>query len=57
MNCTIVPEIVMTYRKYEKEGTSKEELGQWAQRWVKEIGKVVANYLEDVLAIDFNIFV
>jgi hypothetical protein len=35
LNCTIIPEIVMTYRKYEKEGTTKQDLKQWGERWCK----------------------
>ena len=46
LNCTIIPEIVMTYRKYEQEGTKKQDLKQWGERWCKEIGKIVPNYLE-----------
>ncbi len=45
----------MTYRKYEEEGTRKEDLIEWTRRWVKEIGKIVPQYLEEVLFNDFNI--
>jgi hypothetical protein len=45
LNNTIIPEVVMTYRKYEEEGTEKKELNLWLARWEKEVGKIVPNYI------------
>jgi hypothetical protein len=45
VNSTVIPEIVMTYRKYEQEGTRQEDLVEWTRRWAREVGKVVPHYL------------
>ena len=55
LNNTIIPEVVMTYRKYEEEGTEKKELNLWLARWEKEVGKIVPNYIGQVLTNEFGI--